>query len=161
MSLPICWDDLIAEVRATYRLDDMDMLIPRPKDSELMFAAEDAVADINLVPPLTNYPIKRAVDDANFRSLVRLGTFRRILRTIIADLTANSFSQQVNEFQLEDRLPEFQALFERVSQDFQDTIGPYKEAQAVYVRAAKYTPLVGGVVSITSTYQSGSSRTFR
>lgn len=129
----------IAEIQARFRFDDAQTLITVPTELEKKVAIMDALAELNSFPPETSYTLDVLGGpnaDPHLQSLVYLGTAKNILQMLLVDWTQNGFSMNVDEFNVEDRLPRYDSLYNLINGQFNDRIEKFKIATQKHVRHA-------------------------
>lgn len=129
----------IQEVNLRYRLDNIDNLLAGPTDNEQEVAVMDALAEVNSFPPETQYAIDWVFGengDPRVRNLVYLATARNVIRMLVSHWTSEGFSLSLEEFNVEDRLPRYEALMNTLTQQFEDQVLQYKTATQKFSKLA-------------------------
>jgi len=127
----------ITEVDARFRLPGIDNLLTAPTTLEKQVAIFDALAEINSAPPETQYLLENVLafdGDPRVKSLLYLGTGKNIIRTLLADWTANGFTLNLEEFNIEDRLSRYESLLSLIQTQFTDQLTNYKTATGKFVK---------------------------
>ncbi|HEC63792.1 MAG TPA: hypothetical protein ENI23_00695 [bacterium] len=137
---------LVSEMDTKYRLICIETVLDRPPDEDEKSAALfDALQDINSAPPQTFFSMENIAgsvesnvwsipSDTRWLRLLLLGAARSMAQTLIWDWTANGFIANIDDFEIESKLSDFQALESQLSERFNEILEKLKETSQKFVK---------------------------
>lgn len=136
-------DQHVAELDARYRFPAHDNLTSKLTPEEKKAALFDALQDINAFPPQTFFLMEQVspvAADPRWARLLYLGAAVNCYKTLIADTTANGFTLQVDEFNVDSRLDEYKNLHDTLKTDFEEKLEKLKTTSQKFIKGTSAGP---------------------
>jgi len=131
-------EDVIKIINTMTRFPIMDNLIDNPTPEEIERAMLDGVEDINNFKPVTDYDVETLYNKGSrWRRVFHLATEINIYRTLVKDWVANGLDASIEEFNLPNKLPDYQSLLADLEQKFENSVNALKAGKPV-VRLGHY-----------------------
>lgn len=137
-------DTVVEKVRIRTRFDRFDDLVgdivSKPGRSEVVAAIYDAIGEINSYEPATGFTIEDFMGqpDTRWHRVLYLGASVNFIRTLVFDWTANGFGPQVEDLQIENKLPDYQTLLSTLEEQFKDLLEKLKTSALKLVRSSSF-----------------------
>ena len=137
-------DKLVEDIRVRTRYDRFDDLVgdivKKPGRDEIVAAIYDAIGEINSYEPATTFDIETYIDssDTRWKRILLLCASANFIRTLLFDWTANGFGPQIEDLQIENKLPDYQALLSTLEDQFTDLLDKLKHSALRFVRTSSF-----------------------
>ena len=137
-------DSLVEKIRIRTRYDRFDELVgdivSKPGRDEIVAAIYDAIGEINSYEPATSFTIEGFMtqSDTRWHRVLMLGASANFIRTLVFDWTANGFSPQVEDLQIENKLSDYKDLLASLEEQFKDLLEKLKTSALKLVRTSSF-----------------------
>lgn len=128
---------ILVEVQTRYRLLAAVNLRPSITDDELVSGIYDAVSRMNNYPPATQFTLEQLFtvgSDPRFRGPFYLCVAEKLCLTLTVDLAANGFSQQFNNFKVENKYDDYLKLQELLTSQVEMQLKQLKESSQKFIK---------------------------
>lgn len=120
-------DNLVKQVKIRGRMFGIDNLITPPKDDEIKLAIQDSLSVFNRVPPESSYGWDTAIyGDQRFLPMIYKISVKLVLDMLVRDWTHNGYDINLEEFSVQNKLSEYQALVGQMEAELDKELGEFK-----------------------------------
>lgn len=127
------------QVLNRYDFDKIVNLIGPPTREAVQAAIEDAVDEINSTGPETQFTLEWIITgpDTRWRRYLYMAAAKNIMTQMSVKFTTDSYSIDIGELQVQDRLPEIMTMANELQSRFNDEITELKLTSQRFVRGSK------------------------
>lgn len=143
MEINTILSDLRKEILKRTRFDKAETIIDNLTNDELTASIYDALDDLNSIEPATEWKLDEVYldEDTRRKRLLLLGASKNAIHTLIFDWTANGSSSQIDDFQIENKLSDFNSLFQLLNDEFQQKVEKFKAATQKVFSIGQFNPM--------------------
>lgn len=128
-------DALIEEVKKRGRLDEVDNLLTTPTNEQIANAIKDSINKINTTPPESSFGWQEVIfGDKRLLPIIYKQSIRNVIEMLVLDWTSNGDNVRLEEFELSNKLQDYQAMLGQLDAEIERDLGPFKASMSLIAR---------------------------